>query len=104
MSTTSSSLFERIYHLLGMINDVLLIPMFLMLVNQLSSMSLDASNETLADWVINALFFTEWLLGFMLASERKSYFFSVSKMLDLISCLPLVHCSEAPEPFGCLRL
>ena len=88
MPTSTPRMLERIYHLLAMVNDVLLIPMFLMLVNQLTSMSLEVSNESLADWVINVLFLSEWLIGLYLSPSRKEYFLSISKLLDLISCLP----------------
>ena len=88
-----------------MVNDVLLIPMFLMLVNQLTSMALEVSNESLADWVINIMFLSEWMIGFYLAPSRKEYFLSLSKLLDLISCLPfwstVSQCSHTPS-FSCV--
>jgi len=78
----------KAYHLLRIVNDILLIPMFLLLVHELGEQNISTSNDSMADWLMTLSFFLEWSLGFILAKKKKDYFFNISNFLDFISCFP----------------
>ena len=71
---------------LGLLNDLLLIPMFTSIV-----MDSTKSGETLSDdsnYFFCALFFTEWMLGLLLTSDRMKYIKSPARIMDLVSTIP----------------
>ena len=82
------SLLTKFYGILRVVNDILLIPMFLLLVYQLGEQSVSTSNESVADWLMTVSFFLEWCIGFSLAAKKREYFFDLSNFLDFISCFP----------------
>lgn len=75
------------YRWLGILNDLLLIPMFAIIVIQLSQQK-GPSAFYQQDLILNGCFFLEWVLGLYLAESRKRYLLSFPKILDFISCLP----------------
>ncbi len=85
---TEQTTMHRFYRFLQLLNDLLLIPMFFLIVEEvqhgvISWLSLEAQ-----DLVLNLLFLSEWVIGFYLATDRRGYAFQVTKILDLISCFP----------------
>jgi voltage-gated potassium channel len=83
----------RLHKFLGFLNDVLLIPMFTLLLLEIST-SL-ASKEAQFFGVTNLLFCTtfgaEWVLGLAIAEDRKRYLFQPEKIADLVSSIPFGH-------------
>ncbi len=87
-AATKQTTIHRFYRFLQLLNDLLLIPMFFLIVEEvqhgvISWLSLEAQ-----DLVLNLLFLSEWVIGFYLATDRRGYAFQVTKILDLISCFP----------------
>ena len=79
---------KTFYWWLGILNDFLLIPMFALIVLEIGQQDARHFATDAQDIALNLCFFTEWLLGLILASDRKKYVFTFSKILDFISCLP----------------
>ena len=82
------SYLKTIHHVLRIVNDILLIPMFLLLVSELGEQKLSTYNEGIGDWLMTLSFFSEWCIGFYLAEKRQRFFFNLSNFLDFISCFP----------------
>ncbi len=88
---TGPGLLARCYGHLSYINNLLLIPMFTVMVLETTVaqgseqiVTFDTANL----WFCIA-FLTEWLLGLVVTSDRKAYLLSVEKGLDLVSSIPL---------------
>jgi voltage-gated potassium channel len=79
---------SRLYRFLMTLNDLLLIPMFLLIVQEIENGEISWLSLSTQDLMLNILFFTEWALGLYLAPNRKEYSLQVMRMLDLISCFP----------------
>lgn len=79
---------KLLYKWFGLLNDLLLIPMFLMIIIEISSGEVTLTEVVWQDVVFNVCFFIEWILGFWLAESKKKYAFSIMKIFDLVSCLP----------------
>jgi voltage-gated potassium channel len=62
--------------------------MFLMLVFELRAQEVTTRNDSWGDWLMTFSFLLEWLLGLILASKKKQYFFRPSNLFDFISCFP----------------
>jgi voltage-gated potassium channel len=95
LSTVMSKVISEIYRWLGVLNDLLLIPMFAIIVMEINNDGNEALFDAalnhkleMQDLTLNAFFFAEWFLGLLIAPKRKEYLFSVTKILDFISCLP----------------
>ena len=72
---------------LGVLNDILLAPMF-------ASIIMEATTEksmfsTSSNMLFCALFFSEWMLGLLMADSRFKYVKKISNILDLISVIPI---------------
>jgi voltage-gated potassium channel len=86
-----SSLF-RFYQILALINDFLLIPMFASIIIENfehSSFQVIKTGEQTSNTIFCTFFFMEWLLGLLLADRKLIYLRAPTRILDLISCLPL---------------
>ncbi|MBM75076.1 MAG: hypothetical protein CMK59_06730 [Proteobacteria bacterium] len=81
------TLIRFLYRWLEMLNDILLFPMFAMIVMELSSKT-PITELSWHDYFLNGSFFLEWLFGLLLAKNKKKYIVTFSKILDLISCCP----------------
>ena len=71
---------------LGLMNDLLLVPMFTSLI-----MDVTNSGGTISQSSNNffcALFFLEWILGFWLTRERLKYIRVPARLMDLVSTIP----------------
>ena len=71
---------------LGVMNDLLLVPMFTSLI-----MDVTNSGGTISQSSNNffcALFFLEWMLGFWLTRERLKYIMVPARIMDLVSTIP----------------
>ena len=79
---------SRLYRFLSILNDLLLIPMFVLIVEEIETGELSWWSISKQDLMLNIVFFVEWSLGFYLAVNRKVYSSRVMKILDLISCFP----------------
>lgn len=79
---------RRAHRILSVINDILLLPMFLLLVSDLREQSLSVTNESVGDWLMTSSFASEWLLGLFLAKGKWKYFVKPANFFDFISCFP----------------
>ena len=82
------STLHRAHRILSIGNDILLLPMFLLLVYELSEKSISTINEGWGDWLMTASFASEWLIGLFLAKNRWKYFITPANFFDFISCFP----------------
>lgn len=85
---TMKSTLHRAHRTLSIGNDILLLPMFLLLVYELREQSLSIINESWGDWLMTASFASEWLLGLFLAQNKWRYFRKPANIFDLLSCFP----------------
>ena len=76
-----------LYRWLSILNDILLFPMFAMIVMELNS-NTPITELSWHDYFLNGSFFLEWFFGFVLTPNKRRYLINVSKILDLISCCP----------------
>ena len=72
---------------LGIINDILLVPMFASFIMEATESGFELSTKS--NLFFCGLFFTEWMLGLLLVEDRKSYVSRPTRILDLISTLPI---------------
>ena len=82
----------RFFKILGLINDVLLVPMFASIIIENfehSSFEVIKTGEQASNLFFCTFFFMEWLLGLLLADQKLTYLRKPTRILDLISCLPL---------------
>jgi len=89
-STNLCTITTRVYGALGSFNNLLLIPLFTVMVLETST-GVDADRVVSFDLVnlgFCASFALEWLLGLLLAESRKAYLLSFEKALDGISSIP----------------
>ncbi|MFT4976449.1 MAG: voltage-gated potassium channel [Myxococcota bacterium] len=97
----------RLRRLLGYLNDLLLIPMFTVIILETSSTfqqqeSLDLFEMTNLGFCIS--FFVEWLLTLWLAPSRRRFLTSGSEILNLISCIPFGFLFQGARLFRLFRI
>ena len=85
---------RRMYNFVQILNDLLLIPMFFLIVEEIEYGEFSWVSISTQDLLLNVLFFSEWCLGFYLATDRRRYSQQVTKILDLISCFPFATISQ----------
>ena len=85
---------RRVYNFVQLLNDLLLIPMFFLIVEEIEHGEFSWVSISTQDLLLNGLFFGEWCLGFYLTKDRRKYSLQVTKILDLISCLPFATISQ----------
>jgi voltage-gated potassium channel len=85
----------RVYSFVQLLNDLLLIPMFFLIVEEIENGKFSWVSISSQDLLLNGLFFSEWCLGLYLATDRRKYSLQVTKMLDLISCFPFATISQS---------
>jgi voltage-gated potassium channel len=86
--TLIDKLLRRAYRWLGILNDLLLVPMFAIIVIEISNQEMQSPQLEMQGLILNGFFFSEWLFGLLLTANRRAYLFEISKILDFISCLP----------------
>ena len=86
--STEKHWLERVYDFLQLLNDLLLVPMFFLIVEEIEYGEISWLSISTQDLMLNLLFFSEWAVGLILAENRRLYSFRPTKMLDLISCFP----------------
>ncbi len=94
------------YRTLGFVNDVLLIPMFTIVVLEIST-SLATREVTffgVANLLFCATFGTEWALGLLLSKDRKRYLVRPDKIADLVSSIPLGHLFQSVRLIRLVRI
>ena len=74
---------------IGLLNDLLLIPMFASIITEATSQDGLASLGDQTNYLFCALFFTEWMLGFVLSADKKTFLKSPARLMDLISTIPV---------------
>lgn len=98
----------RFHKLLGFVNDVLLIPMFTLLLVEISSSSSTVSKDASFFGVTNlffcASFMTEWVLGLVFAEDRRRYLVRPDKVADLVSSIPFGHVFQSIRLVRLLRV
>ncbi|MDG1480094.1 MAG: ion channel [Myxococcota bacterium] len=101
-------LFKKLYRYNGFLNDIMLIPMFTGIVletrenGSVSFISTDVLSNANISFCV--LFFTEWMLGLIISSDRKSYLKSPGRIIDLISTLPFGDAFQTLRIFRLARL
>jgi len=89
------------------LNDVLLIPMFTIIILE-TSQNMQGAQTLLLFEVSNIgfciTFFIEWLLGWAMASSTRSYLFNFNNILNLISCIPFGYAFQSVRMFRVLRV
>lgn len=91
---------------LAFLNNVLLIPLFTVMVLGVmegSGRELVVTLE-LANLGFCALFFTEWLLGLAVSDDRARYLKSMEKTLDLVSSIPMGHIFQGVRAARLVRI
>lgn len=84
------SLAQRFHDELSFWNNLLLLPITTMVLIGLFQHGFSGLfQETPAAEMISVAFFLEWLLGLLLASDRRAYFVDPERFFDLLSSLPL---------------
>jgi len=88
---TKRRAFARFHGHLTVLNDLLLIPMFTMLVAEasLGDQGAHVLAFSTANLGFSLSFLTEWVLGLVLAESRRAYLLSFEKGIDLVSAIPL---------------
>lgn len=85
---------QGVHRFLTLLNDLLLIPMFILIVEEVQYGAFDWLSISTQDLLLNGLFFTEWMLGLYLSSERSVYLRTPLKIMDLVSCMPFATLSQ----------
>lgn len=91
---------------LAFLNNVLLIPLFTVMVLGVMEgpgRELVVTLE-LANLGFCALFFTEWLLGLAVSDDRARYLKSIEKTLDLVSSIPMGHIFQGVRAARLVRI
>ena len=88
--------------LLGVVNDILLIPMFASIIMEITHSGFQFSSAS--NIFFCALFFTEWLLGLILAKSTREYAFNFTRILDLLSTIPIGQYFQGFRLFRLTRL
>ena len=89
-------------HWLGIVNDILLVPMFASFITEATSQNVGLSATS--NYFFCCLFFTEWVLGFWLAVDRSQFYKSPTKIMDLLSTLPIGRYAQGLRLFRLTRL
>lgn len=76
----------RVHRVLGFVNDLLLLPMFLLVLTEGGGHA-DTESETLTLLFCTA-FLAEWLVGLATAPDRRAYLRSPARVADLVSSIP----------------
>lgn len=84
----ASNQWVKVYRFLSLLNDLLLLPMFFLIAEEIEHGEISLLSLSSQDLLFNVLFLLEWILGLYLAQDRKEYSLRVTKILDLISCFP----------------
>ncbi len=79
---------KQLYGFLQVLNDLLLIPMFFLIVEEIEYGDISWVSTSTQDLILNILFLSEWVVGFYLAADRRQYGLRITKILDLVSCFP----------------
>jgi voltage-gated potassium channel len=66
-----------------------------MIILEITEGEVSFTNLVWQDVVFNLCFFIEWTLGLWLAESKKKYAFSIMKIFDLVSCIPLGLATQA---------
>ena len=72
---------------LGPLNDLLLVPMFTSIITNATNTGQSLSESS--NYFFCALFFTEWMPGFALSTDRIRYVKSPARIMDLVSNTPV---------------
>ncbi len=96
---------DRLYRYIGFLNDVLLIPLFTMLVLEFTSFGVgQARLFGIANLGFCASFLVEWVLGLCLSENRWHYLRRPDKVVDLVASIPFGHVFQGLRAVRCLRL
>lgn len=93
----------RILGWLRYVNNLLLLPMFTVLIVEAAS-SQSAEVFASVNEFFCAMFFAEWLLGFALSDHRVGYFRNPSNLADLVSSIPVSAFAQGLRVLRLLRL
>jgi voltage-gated potassium channel len=83
----------RLHKTIGFINDVLLVPMFTIVLVEITgaATAVDAEFYAVTNLFFCASFISEWVLGLVIAEDRKKYLLKPEKIADLVSSIPFGH-------------
>ena len=95
----------QLYSYLTYLNDVLLIPLFTILILELSTAGTEhAQLFGIANLGFCASFLLEWALGLALATNRWGYIRRLDKMIELVSAIPFGFLFQGFRAIRCLRI
>lgn len=106
MRDEDDSPLQKLYRINSFINDILLIPMFTMIIVETSITDENPLNSLLSGSNVGfcIIFFTEWLLGLIVTDDRKAYLTNIPNGIDLISTLPFGNLFQGLRIFRLARL
>ena len=92
--------------LMGYLNDLLLIPMFTIIILETRS---DLAEDTLRPFQLTNLgfcasFFLEWLLTLWLAPSKRAFLMRGNQIINLISCIPFGFLFQGARMFRLFRI
>ncbi|PRQ02575.1 Cyclic nucleotide-gated potassium channel [Enhygromyxa salina] len=102
-SKEQASIWERALGWLGYVNNVLLLPMFTILVLEAMQTQSVEYFDTINHFFC-AMFFSEWLLGLLLADNRMSYLRKPENIADVVSSIPFTAFAQGLRVVRLLRL
>ncbi|MFT4978813.1 MAG: voltage-gated potassium channel [Myxococcota bacterium] len=99
-------LLHRLYRWNSFINDILLIPMFTSIIVETSITDENPLSSLLSQSNVGfcIIFFSEWLLGFLVTKDRIAYLKNIPNGIDLISTLPFGNLFQGLRIFRLARL
>ena len=96
--------YERVYRWLRYWNNLLLIPMFTVILLESGIDGFEAYDFQLANLVFCVFFLSEWILGLVVADDRKQYLFDIENGLDLLSAIPFGYFFQSLRVFRFVRI
>jgi voltage-gated potassium channel len=103
-SESDRSTLDRLHGAFGTLNDLLLIPMFTVMLLESGTSGEQAWLLQLSNLGFCASFFIEWLLGLLCAEDKRAYGFAPDRLLDLVSCIPFGSLFQAVRLVRVLRV
>ena len=88
MTDPTPSRLARLHQRLAEFNTFLLLPMFTVMILEAVYRD-ERSHFAQLQWFFCAMFFTEWLVGFLSATSRREFALRPTNIADLVSSLPL---------------
>jgi len=101
----ATATWRQVYKYLEYLNNALLVPMFTIIIVETGSQGWEEHRLLLefANFGFCFTFLSEWVLGLVLADDRRGYLKAPDKFIDLISSVPFGHLFQALRFLRVLR-